>query len=178
MAVGVVFTMARFSEAFLLLRAQDVGLAIALVPLVMVAMNVVYSVVSTPAGRWSDRIDRRIVLATGLIALIAADLMLALCDSVLGALIGAAFWGLHMGLSQGLLAALVADTSPARLRGTAFGVFNLASGITALVASALAGFLWTLYGAQATFFSGAGFAALALLALSAMIWRGDRSKLI
>jgi MFS family permease len=175
-AVGVVFTMARFSEAFLVLRAQDVGLAIALVPLVMVAMNVVYSVVSTPAGRWSDRIDRRIVLAAGLIALIAADLVLALFDSVLGALIGAAFWGLHMGLSQGLLAALVADTAPASLRGTAFGVYNLASGVAILVASALAGLLWTLYGAQATFFSGAVFAVVALLGLFAMIRRNHLSK--
>ncbi|HKQ31026.1 MAG TPA: MFS transporter [Burkholderiales bacterium] len=169
--VGVVFTMARFSEAFLVLRAQDVGLAIALVPLVMVAMNVVYSVVSTPAGRWSDRIDRRIVLAAGLAALIAADLVLALFDSVFGALIGAGLWGLHMGLSQGLLAALVADTSPASLRGTAFGVFNLASGVAILAASALAGLLWTLYGAQVTFLAGATFAALALLGLVFVIRR-------
>lgn len=164
-ALGVVFTMARFSEAFLVLRAQDVGLAIALVPLVMVAMNVVYSVIATPAGRWSDRIDRRIVLAAGLAALIAADLVLALFDSVLGALIGAGLWGLHMGLSQGLLAALVADTAPASLRGTAFGVFSLATGVAMLAASALAGLLWTLYGAQATFLAGATFAALALLGL-------------
>jgi len=164
-ALGVVFTMARFSEAFLVLRAQDVGLAIALVPLVMVAMNVVYSVIATPAGRWSDRIDRRIVLAAGLAALIAADLVLALFDSVLGALIGAGLWGLHMGLSQGLLAALVADTAPASLRGTAFGVFSLATGVAVLAASALAGLLWTLYGAQATFLAGATFAALALLGL-------------
>lgn len=164
-ALGVVYTMARFSEAFLVLRAQDVGLAIALVPLVMVAMNVVYSVVATPAGRWSDRIDRRIVLAAGLAALIAADLVLALFDSVLGALIGAGLWGLHMGLSQGLLAALVADTAPASLRGTAFGVFSLATGVAMLAASALAGLLWTLYGAQATFLAGATFAALALSGL-------------
>lgn len=164
-ALGVVFTMARFSEAFLVLRAQDVGLAIALVPLVMVAMNVVYSVVATPAGRWSDRIDRQIVLAAGLAALIAADLVLALFDSVLGALIGAGLWGLHMGLSQGLLAALVADTAPASLRGTAFGVFSLATGVATLAASAFAGLLWTLYGAQATFLAGATFAALALLGL-------------
>jgi len=171
--VGVSVTMARFSEAFLVLRAQDVGLAIALVPLVMVVMNVVYSVVSTPAGQWSDRIDRRIVLAISLAALIAADLVLALFDSVLGALIGAALWGLHMGLSQGLFAALVADTAPVSMRGTAFGVFNLASGVAMLAASALAGFLWTLYGAQATFLSGAVFAALALVGLFAVIRRAS-----
>ena len=167
--VGAVFTMARFSEAFLVLRAQDVGFAIALVPLVMVAMNVVYSVVSTPAGSWSDRVDRRLILAAGLLSLIAADLVLALIGSILGALIGAALWGLHMGLSQGLLAALVADTSPAPLRGTAFGVFNLATGVVTLASSALAGLLWSLYGPQATFLSGAIFATLALFGLVVLI---------
>lgn len=169
--VGVIFTMARFSEAFLVLRAQDVGFAIALIPLVMVVMNVVYSVVSTPAGQWSDRIDRRIVLAASLVALIAADIVLAQFGSISGMLAGAALWGLHMGLSQGLLAALVADTSPVSLRGTAFGVFNLASGIAALAASALAGLLWTLNGAQATFSAGAVFAALALMGLVFIIRR-------
>ena len=171
--VGVIFTMARFSEAFLVLRAQDVGFATALVPLVMVAMNVVYSVIATPAGRWSDRVDRRLVLAVGLLALIAADLVLALFGTVAGALIGSALWGLHMGLSQGLLAALVADTAPASLRGTAFGVFNLATGIAVLAASALAGLLWTLYGAQATFLAGAVFALLALVGLFAVARRAS-----
>ncbi len=167
--VGAVFTTARFSEAFLILRAQDVGFTIALVPLVLVMMNVVYSLVSTPAGRLSDRIDRRFVLAAGLLILIAADLVLAAFDSILGMLVGVALWGLHMGLSQGLLAALVADTSPASLRGTAFGVFNLATGVATLAASALAGLLWSLYGAQATFLSGAVFAALALAGLIVVI---------
>ena len=170
-AVGVVFTMARFSEAFLILRAQDVGLAIALVPLVLVVMNVVYSVVSTPAGRWSDRIDRRIVLGVGLLALIAADVVLATVDDVIGAFVGAALWGLHMGLSQGLIAALVADTAPENIRGTAFGVFNLAVGVATLAASSLAGVLWSLFGARATFLAGAGFAAIALVGLFAAIRR-------
>lgn len=164
-AVGVLFTMARFSEAFLVLRAQDVGLSLALVPLVLVVMNVVYATVSTPAGRWSDRFDRRIVLGAGLLALIAADIVLALFDTVVGALVGAALWGLHMGMSQGLLAALIADTAPGSLRGTAFGVFNLASGVALLPASALAGVLWSMYGPANTFLAGALFAGLALLGL-------------
>lgn len=166
--VGVVFTMARFSEAFLVLRAQDVGLAIALVPLVMVIMNLVYAVVATPAGRLSDRIDRRIVLGAGLLALISADVVLALFDTVAGTFAGVALWGLHMGLSQGLLATLVADTAPESLRGTAFGVFNLASGVALLAASTLAGALWTIFGPEQTFLVGAAFAGLALVGLTVM----------
>jgi MFS family permease len=164
-AVGIAFTMARFSEAFLILRAQDVGLSIALVPLVLVVMNLVYSVVSAPAGKLSDRIDRRLVLAVGLIALVAADFVLAQFGTILGMFVGVALWGLHMGLTQGLLAALVADTAPASLRGSAFGVFNFATGVATLAASVLAGLFWTFYGAQATFFAGAIFAAIALVGL-------------
>jgi MFS family permease len=164
-AVGMMFTMARFSEAFLVLRAHDTGLAVALVPLVMVVMNVVYAAVSTPAGRLSDRMDRRLVLGAGLVALIAADIILAMSDTEAGTCVGVALWGLHMGLSQGLLAALVADTAPENLRGTAFGFFNLASGIAMLAASTLAGLLWSAYGPQYTFFTGALFAALSLVGL-------------
>ncbi len=169
--VGVVFTMARFSEAFLVLRAQDVGLAVALVPVVMVVMNIVYSAVSTPAGSLSDRIDRRQLLAVGLGVLVAADAVLALVPNVAGVLVGVALWGLHMGLTQGVLAALVADAAPENLRGTAFGLFNLATGITLLAASALAGLLWTALGAPATFAAGGAFAALAALGLLAVIRR-------
>ena len=164
-AVGVVFTMARFSEAFLVLRAQDVGLAVALVPVVMVVMNVVYSVVATPAGSLSDRIDRRILLAAGLGVLVLADIVLATAPTLSGVMVGVALWGLHMGLTQGVLAALVADAAPDRLRGTAFGVFNLASGVTMLAASALAGVLWAGLGPSATFAVGGVFAALAALGL-------------
>lgn len=169
--VGVVFTMARFSEAFLVLRAQDVGLAVALVPVVMVVMNIVYSVVSTPAGSLSDRIDRRLLLAVGLGVLVAADAVLALVPNVAGVLTGVALWGLHMGLTQGVLAALVADAAPENLRGTAFGLFNLATGVTLLAASALAGLLWADLGAPATFAAGGAFAALAALGLLAVIRR-------
>ena len=164
-AVGVVFTMARFSEAFLVLRAQDVGLAVALVPVVMVLMNVVYSAVSTPAGSLSDRIDRRILLAAGLGVLVLADIVLATVPTLSGVMVGVALWGLHMGLTQGVLAALVADAAPDRLRGTAFGVFNLASGVTMLAASALAGVLWAGLGPSATFAVGGVFAGLAALGL-------------
>ena len=163
--VGMVFTLARFSEAFLVLRAQGVGLSVALVPVVLVVMNVVYSVVAPPAGSLSDRIDRRLVLLAGLAALVLADLVHARSNSVSGVLMGVALWGLHMGLTQGIFAALVADAAPPRLRGTAFGVFNLASGVVLLGASVLAGELWTLKGAEVTFYAGAVFALLAALGL-------------
>src|SRR5579883_1085036 len=139
--VGIVFTLARFSEAFLVLRASDVGLRPLLVPTVMVAMNVAYALVSAPAGSLSDRIGRRVVLMAGLLALIAADLVLGFWGSIAGALVGAGIWGLSNGLTQGLLAALVADAAPASLRGTAFGIFNLLTGIALLAASGLAGLL-------------------------------------
>lgn len=174
-AVGVVFTMARFSEAFLVLRAQDVGLAVALVPVVMVLMNLVYAAVATPAGSLSDRIDRRILLAAGLGVLVLADVALAALPSISGVLVGVALWGLHMGLTQGVLAALVADAAPDHLRGTAFGVFNLASGGAMLAASALAGLLWAGFGPSATFIAGAVFAGLAALGLAFALRRRARA---
>jgi MFS family permease len=171
-AIGVVSTLARFSEAFLVLRATEVGLPLALVPAVMIAMNLVYALASTPAGELSDRVDRRLVLAGGLASLIAADLVLASVGTVAGALVGAGFWGLHMGLSQGLLAAMVADAAPARLRGTAFGLFHLLSGAALLLASALAGLLWQQLGSAATFLCGAALSAVALAGLLVVIRRG------
>jgi MFS family permease len=170
-AIGVVFTLARFSEAFLVLRARDVGLAAALVPLVLVVMNIVYSGVAAPAGSLSDRVDRRMLLVAGLAALVLADLAFALWPTIAGALVGAGLWGLHMGLTQGILAALVADVAPERLRGTAFGLFNLATGVTLLAASALAGVLWSVYGAAATFLAGGAFALLAALGLVVVVRR-------
>jgi len=173
-ALGVVFTMARFSEAFLVLRAQDVGLAIALVPVVMVVMNLVYSAVAAPAGSLSDRMDRRVVLIFGLAVLVAADMVLAFAATVPGVLLGVALWGLHMGLTQGLLAALVVDTAPTQMRGTAFGLFNLASGLTLLSASVVAGLLWSRMGPEATFIAGAVFALLATAGLALMALRRPR----
>lgn len=165
--IGAVFALARFSEAFLVLRAEQGGIAVALVPLVMVAMNVVYAASAYPFGRLSDRVNRKTLLAGGLVVLIAADLVLANDDHWGSVLAGVALWGIHMGMTQGLLAAMIADTAPEDLRGTAFGFFNLISGIAVLIASLLAGLLWDQLGAAFTFYCGAGFSALALLALIA-----------
>ncbi len=167
-AIATAFTLARFSEAFLILRAQHVGLPITLLPAVLVLMNVVYAAAAYPAGVMSDRMNRSAVLATGIALLIAADLALALLPSIGGVALGVVLWGLHMGLTQGLLAALVADTSPAELRGTAYGFFNLLGGLAMLAASVIAGALWDRAGPQATFFAGAGFALVALAGLLAV----------
>jgi len=156
------FTLARFSEAFLLLRAQSVGMALALVPLILVAMNVVYGLAAWPAGALSDRIGRFGLLTSGFAVLIAADLVLALAPNVAAVVLGAALWGLHMGLTQGILASLVADTAPADLRGTAFGLFSLVAGVATVAASVVAGVLWDQVGSQVTFIAGAVFTALAL----------------
>ncbi|MBI2993285.1 MAG: MFS transporter [Gammaproteobacteria bacterium] len=165
--LGAVFTLARFSEAFLVLRAQDVGIALAWVPAVMIVMNVVYTLVSYPAGMLADRMSHRALLFAGLALLVIADLVLAAATTPYPALIGAAFWGVHMGLTQGLLAKLIADTAPAELRGTAFGIFNLIGGGALLLASVVAGVLWTVLGAAATFLAGAVFAAIAATGLLA-----------
>lgn len=164
--IGAVFTLARFSEAFLVLRAQQGGIPIALVPLVMVAMNLVYAMSAYPFGKLSDRMSHSKLLALGLIVLIAADLVLALDDHWAVVLAGVALWGVHMGITQGLLATMVADTAPADLRGTAYGVFNLMSGIAMLFASVLAGLLWDRFGASFTFYSGAVFCVIALVGLT------------
>lgn len=163
--IGAVFTLARFSEAFLVLRAQQSGVAMALVPLVMVAMNIVYAASAYPFGKLSDRTNHATLLAWGLLVLIGADLVLASGDHWTTLLAGVALWGVHMGMTQGLLATMVADTAPPDLRGTAFGFFNLVSGLSMLIASGLAGWLWDSYGAATTFLGGAVFATLALLGL-------------
>lgn len=164
-ALGAVFTLARFSEAFLILRAHDTGLAIGYVPLVMIVMNIFYSLFAYPAGAASDRLSPRTLLVFGLLLLVAADVILAVAASSWTVFAGAAFWGLHMALTQGLLSKLVADTSPADLRGTAFGVFNLVGGGALFLASFFAGWLWTAFGAPAAFIAGACFAALAAAGL-------------
>jgi MFS family permease len=165
-AVATVLTLARFSEAFLVLRAQNVGMPIALVPVVMVVMNIFYALAAYPAGAVSDRFGRGRVIALGVVLLIVADLLLAFAGNVAIVLIGVVFWGLHMGLTQGLLAALVADTAPEDLRGTAFGLFNFAGGLAMLAASVIAGVLWDQFGPTGTFLAGAGFTALALVGLA------------
>ena len=164
-ALGAVFTLARFSEAFLVLRARDLGMALAMVPVVLVVMNLAYTAIAYPAGLAVDRGYRNHLLGWGLIALIAADLVIASFASLAALFAGVLLWGAHMGLTQGLLSALVADTAPASLRGTAFGVFHLVSGAALLAASVLAGWLWSERGAAATFYAGAAFTATALAGL-------------
>ena len=163
--VGAVFTLARFSEAFLVLRAQQGGIPIALVPLVMVAMNLVYAASAYPFGKLSDKMSHAKLLALGLVVLIAADLVLAINDHWSVVLIGVALWGIHMGMTQGLLATMVANTAPTDLRGTAYGFFNLMSGFAMLIASVFAGLLWDRFGASFTFYAGAVFCVLALIGL-------------
>ena len=163
--IGAVFTLARFSEAFLVLRAQGGGLRVAWVPLVMVAMNVVYALSAYPFGKLSDRMSHRKLLAWGLLVLIAADAVLAYDDQWKVVVCGVMLWGLHMGMTQGLLAAMVAEVAPPDLRGTAFGFFNLMSGVALLAASAIAGLLWDRFGASVTFLAGAGFCVLTLTGL-------------
>jgi MFS family permease len=167
--VGVVFTLARFSEAFLILKAHDVGLPIALAPLVLVAMNLVYSLGAYPAGALADVRAPRDLLLAGIAALVAGDLALAWAPGLVGAFAGIALWGAHMALTQGLLAKLVADHAPAELRGSAFGLFNLATGLALLVASVAAGVMWDRLGPAATFLAGAAFAALSAVLL--LSWR-------
>lgn len=158
--VGALLTLARFSEAFLILRAEEQGLSLAWVPLVLIVMNAVYAVSAYPAGILSDKVGRHGILATGFVVLIIADLVLALASNLWVVMAGVALWGLHMGLTQGLLAALVAEVVPASVRGTAFGVFHLLTGIALLGASLIAGLLWHEFGPAATFLGGAVFTAL------------------
>jgi MFS family permease len=165
-AIAAVLTLARFSEAFLVLRAQNVGLPVATAPWVMVVMSIVYAATAYPAGAAADRGRGPILLSLGLAALVASDIALAQAGGPALLFTGVALWGLHMGLTQGLLAALVAGTAPADLRGSAFGVFNLVCGGALLVASALAGWLWDAYGPRFTFYAGAAFTIVAWIALA------------
>jgi MFS family permease len=164
-AVAAVFTLARFSEAFLILRAQSVGLPLALIPAVLVLMNIVYALAAYPVGILSDKVDRLTALFIGFAILIVADLVLGLTSDIAGLAVGVALWGLHMGFTQGVLSTLVADAAPAELRGTAFGVFNLVSGIALLAASVTAGALWDIAGPEGTFLAGAVFTAVAFAGL-------------
>jgi MFS family permease len=164
--LAMVFTLARFSEAFLLLRAQDMGLAPLWAPAVLVLMALAYSLSAYPAGALSDHLGRRGVLMMGLGLLIGADLLLALAPGWAGLALGVAAWGLHLGFTQGIFAALIADSAPANLRGTAFGLFNLLTGVALLAASVVAGLLWDGAGFQATFLVGAGFAGATLLGVT------------
>lgn len=169
-ALGVFFTLARFSEAFLVLKASAEGLPLVLAPLVLVVMNAVYALGAAPAGALSDRVSSRSLLLAGLVALIAADMTLAFAPGIWGAFAGIALWGVHMALTQGLLIKLVADRAPDDLRGSAFGFFNLATGVALLIASVVAGLLWDRVGPQATFLVGGAFAFAAAIMLLALPW--------
>lgn len=163
--IGAIFTLARFSEAFLVLRAQQGGMTLALIPLVMMLMSIVYAASAYPFGKLSDNMSHIKLLVLGLLVLIAADLVLAYSNHWSMVLLGVTLWGLHMGITQGLLATMVADTAPADLRGTAYGFFNLVSGIALLIASVLAGLIWDQLGAEYTFYAGATFCVIALFAI-------------
>lgn len=174
-AFAAVLTLARFSEAFLLLRASDIGMRARYIPIILIVMNIVYAASAYPFGRLADRLSRRSLLGWGILLLIAADTTLALAGTVPVVMIGAAIWGLHMGATQGILSALIADRAPADLRGTAFGVFNLITGGALLVASLLAGILWTQVGPEWTFLAGATLALIALAGLALLKTRSDRT---
>jgi MFS family permease len=173
-AIGSVFALARFSEAFLILRGQTIGLPLMLTPAALVVMNVAYSFSAFPVGVLSDRVGRVTLLMVGLMILAVADVILALANGLVAVGLGVALWGLHMGFTQGMLATLVADAAPAERRGTAFGVFNLVTGVTTLFASIIAGALWQMAGPQGAFLAGAGFALLTLTGLISVRGRMDR----
>ncbi len=164
-AIATIFTLARFSEAFLVLRAQSIGLPVMLIPGVMIVMNLVYAVAAYPVGKLSDKVSRTAIMMTGFGLLIMADLFLALSSGLAGVMTGVALWGLHMGFTQGLFATLIADTAPANLRGTAYGMFNLLGGLALLTASVMAGVLWDSTGPKGTFLAGASLTAVALAGL-------------
>lgn len=172
-AIAAVFTLARFSEAFLILRAQSIGLPLALVPIVLVLMSLAYALSAYPIGILSDRMDRVTILIVGMVLLILADLVLAFAPSLLGVGIGVVLWGLHMGFTQGLMATLIAESAPAELRGTAFGMFNLVTGLALLAASVIAGALWDVAGPQGAFVAGAAFA---VLTVAGLVFIGGRLK--
>lgn len=163
--MAALFMMARFSEAFLIIKASDTGLATSYIPLVLTVMSLAYALTSYPVGILSDSMGRRGFLVVGLVLLIAADIVLGFTSSITAMFAGIILWGLHMGFTQGILSTLVADAAPADLRGTAFGAFSFVSGVVALAASVLAGWLWSALGSSATFYAGACFAALTILML-------------
>jgi MFS family permease len=164
-AVSSLLTFPRFSEAFLLLKSQEAGLSLAWIPITMVVMHAVYGLTAYPAGYLSDRIGRRSLIALSLLFLIAADLALATAQTLPMLFVGIVLWGLHMGFSQGILSTLIADSAPQNLKGTAFGVFNLATGLTVILGNVAAGLLWEIYGSSSTFLAGAVMALASLAAV-------------
>jgi MFS family permease len=171
LAIGLVFTLARFSEAFMLLRAEQVGMTAHLVPLILIIMSFTYALGAYPAGVLSDRWGRSGLLLLGLGLLVVTHLILAFSTTAFHTAVGAAVWGLHLALTQGLFAALVADTCSPALRGSGFGLFSFASGLAILLASVIAGLLWDIFGSQVTFLVGSGFAVAALAGSTLLLKR-------
>jgi len=165
-AIGFLFSLARFSEGFLILKGLDAGLSPAMSPLALVVFNIGFGILAYPAGAWSDRASPRSILVIGMIVLIAADIILARDVGYAGLILGVFLWGGHMALTQGIFARMIADSAPPSLRATSFGAFHFATGIATLLASVGAGLMWDRFGAQATFLAGAGAAALSLAALA------------
>ena len=166
LAVVFLFSLARFSEWFLILRALDVGVSPVLSPLALVAFNVGFLALAYPAGALSDRMSPRSILMAGMGVLVVANFLLAQDIGLLGLTVGILLWGAHMALTQGIFARMVADVAPDHLRATSFGAFYFVSGIGTLLASLAAGFIWDRDGAATTFIAGAGAAAVALAMLS------------
>lgn len=162
--LGSLFAVARFSNAFIVLRASDAGFGATAIPLLIMGMNLVFSAASYPFGKWADKTDPKTLLAVGIGILILADLVFALLPSQWGVLIGIVLMGLHLGATQGIFSMLVAATAPENERASAFGIFGFANGLSAVAAGLLAGLLWDAFGPEATFLGGA------LLALFALAW--------
>ncbi len=171
LVLTALFSLARLSEAFLVLRAQELQLALLWIPLVMIVMSAVYSLSSYPAGLLATRFGKNALFAASLVALVAATSVLAWLPGTPGLWLGVALWGLHMGLSQGGLSAAVAEFAPAELRATAFGLFHFVTGIFQLLSGAFAGWLWAYHGSSAAFMAGT---AWALLALAVLVAQGRR----
>ena len=165
-AVGFLFTLARFSEGFLILRGFDVGLSATLSPLVLVVFNLAFLALAYPAGSLSDRMSPKTILMAGMAVLIAADLVLAQPFGLAGLVVGVALWGAHMALTQGIFARLIADVAPPHLRATSFGAFYFIGGIGTLLASLGAGLLWDRQGPDATFIASAAVAGVAMAMMS------------
>jgi MFS family permease len=157
--------LARFTPAFLILKAHNIGVDAAFVPIMLILMHLVYAAAAYPFGMLADRIDRRLQLMAGAAVLIVADVLLASATTVWLVAVGAGVWGLQMAVTQGLLAASVADAAPVTLRGTAFGIYDLATGAATFIASFAAGALWAVSGPKWTFACSGMVAAIAILLL-------------
>ena len=166
LAVGFLFALARFSEAFLILKGIEIGLSEAMSPLTLALFNLVYVALAYPAGALSDRMSPRSILMVGLAVLVGGNLVLAQTGSFAGLVLGVGLWGAHMALTQGIFSRMIADSAPEELRATSFGAFWFVSGIAALLASLGAGWIWDREGSSATFITSAAVAAAALAMLS------------